>query len=273
MQEFEHQIKEVTEVIESAKADKPASHMSKKYVFFSTQEIIEELRKLGWVLTKQSEVKLRKGGKNYQNRLGKQRHLLIFENPNFTIEHEGILEGKINICIRNSHDGGGCLEIFFGFMRIFCANQIFSKSLGEGNVLKLRHSQNYKEEFKNLIKNFIPLIETYQKQIIGLKSKVLNDSQILHFAQEAIKARFGNMSTVQSCLDVQSILNYKRPEDEGTNAWVVFNKVQENLVQGGIEYQTTDKKGKPVTRKTRKLQSINSLIAFNDFLYQLIISL
>lgn len=81
------------------------------------------------------------------------------------------------------------------------------------------------------------------------------------------------MSTVQSCLDVQSVLNVRRGDDLGTNAWVVFNKVQENLVQGGIEYETTDKKGKQVIRKTRRLQSINSLIAFNDLLYQFIISL
>lgn len=263
------QEQKVLQIIESAKAKEKADWLSKKYQFFSTEEIIEELKQYGWDLVKQGEVKIRKTGKNYKSRIGKQRHILIFENPEFQIDNEG----KINLCVRNSHDGGGCLEVFFGFMRRVCSNQIFSKSLGDGTSIKLRHSQNYKEDFKNLISNIIPLIEKYKEQLIGLKTKVLTDEQILHFANEAIKARFGNMSTVQSCLDVQSVLNVRRGDDLGTNAWVVFNKVQENLVQGGIEYETTDKKGKQVIRKTRRLQSINSLIAFNDLLYQFIISL
>lgn len=81
------------------------------------------------------------------------------------------------------------------------------------------------------------------------------------------------MSTVQSCLDVNKILVSKRLEDNGRSAWVVFNKVQEYLVQGGLTYETTNKKGKIVERTTRKLRGINSLIAFNDYLYQLILSL
>lgn len=262
-------MEEVLQVIESAKAKEKANHLSKKYQFFSTEEIIEELKLHDWTLVKQGEVKIRKTGKNYQSRIGKQRHILIFENPEFQIENEG----KINLCVRNSHDGGGCLEVFFGFMRIVCANQIFSKSLGDGTSIKLRHSQNYKEEFKNLISTIIPLIEKYKEQLISLKTKVLTDEQILHFANEAIKSRFGNMSTVQSCLDVNKILISKRLEDNGKSAWVVFNRVQEYLVQGGLTYETTNKKGKTVERTTRKLKSINSLIAFNDYLYQLILSL
>lgn len=259
--------------IESAKAKEKARHLSKKYQFFSTEQIIEELKKIGWHLVKQGEVKLRKSGKNYINRLGKQKHLLIFENPEFNLEINGSIEGKINICIRNSHDGGGCLEIFFGFMRIVCANQIFSKSLGNGNVLKLRHSSNYQEEFKNLIQNFIPLVEKYKEQLIELRNKQLTHEQVLKFADEAIRARFGNISTITSGLDINQVLKFQRPEDIGVSAWLVFNRVQENLVQGGLKYNTTDKKGKPVERTTRKMKSINSLIAFNDFLYQLIISL
>jgi len=259
----------VVEVIESAKAKEKAKHLSDKYVFFSTEEVIEELKKEGWILVKQGEVTLRKTGKNFQSRLGKQRHILIFENENFVIEGEG----KINLCVRNSHDGGGCLEVFFGFMRRVCANQIFSKSLGEGSVIKLRHSANHKEEFKTLIKNIIPLLEKYKQQLIGLKTKILTDGQIIYFAGEAIKARFGNMSTIQSNLDLKLLLEVQRPEDEGNNAWVIFNKVQEYLINGGLPYSSTDKKGKVIERKTRKLKSINSLIAFNDYLYQLILTL
>jgi len=262
---------EVLQIIESAKAREKASHLSKKYQFFSTEEIIEELKLHGWVLVKQGEVKIRKTGKNYQSRIGKQRHILIFENPEFQIDNEG----KINLCVRNSHDGGGCLEVFFGFMRRVCSNQIFSKSLGDGTSIKLRHSQNYKEDFKNLISNIIPLIEKYKEQLESLSTKVLTDDQILHFANEAIKARFGNMSTVQSCLDVNLLIHTKpkRLEDEGKSAWVIFNRVQEDLVQGGLTYETTNKKGKTVERTTRKLRGINSLIAFNDYLYQLILTI
>lgn len=80
---------EVLQIIESAKAKEKANHLSKKYQFFSTEEIIEELKQHGWVLVKQGEVKIRKTGKNYQSRIGKQRHILIFENPEFQIDMKG----------------------------------------------------------------------------------------------------------------------------------------------------------------------------------------
>lgn len=81
------------------------------------------------------------------------------------------------------------------------------------------------------------------------------------------------MSTIQTNLEVNSILGFQRLEDKGNNAWVVFNRIQEYLIQGGLTYQTINKKGKVTERTTRKLKGINSLIVFNDYLYQLILSL
>lgn len=261
---MEQEQQEVLQIIESAKAESPASHLTKKYSFFSTKEIISELAKSGWSLAKQGEVKIRKTSKNYNSRIGKQKHLLIFENPNFIIENEG----KINICIRNAHDGGGCLEIFYGFMRIVCSNQIFSKSLGDGKLIKLRHSQNHMIEFQETIKNVSLMVDRYKRQIMSLKSKTLNVSEIHSLAEQAILARFGEISKVAQELDVRSLFNTKRIEDEGNNAWVVFNRIQEHLIKGGVTYDSTNKKGLSIERKTRALKGINSQVEFNDTLYQ-----
>jgi len=61
------------------------------------------------------------------------------------------------------------------------------------------------------------------------------------------------------------LLNARREEDSGGELWKVLNRVQENLVKGGITYRT--KKGRQMT--SRGITGATPLVQINERLWQL----
>ena len=75
---------------------KPAAHLSEKYSFVPTIQVIEDVKKLGWIPTGANQVKSRKAKTS-----GKGKHMITFEHEDFkTKDNE-----KIQILLINSHDG------------------------------------------------------------------------------------------------------------------------------------------------------------------------
>ena len=64
-----------------------------------------------------------------------------------------------------------------------------------------------------------------------LKSRELNNRELLEIANRAAKLRF---PTSYNELDYEQLLNVNRKEDEGNNLWLVYNRIQENLTKSGL---------------------------------------
>ena len=58
-----------------------------------------------------------------------------------------------------------------------------------------------------------------------------------------------------------------RPEDEGTDLWTTMNRVQENLIRGGVSDFHRDRRGK--LRSVRALRGIDSKVSLNKGLWGL----
>ena len=63
-------------------------------------------------------------------------------------------------------------------------------------------------------------------------------------------------------LTVNTILQARRSEDMGSDLWTVFNRTQENLIQGG--FLVTNGR-----RRSRKITNIDKNIAINTSLWDL----
>ena len=249
-----------TVTIQSALANKAYSEVSEKYQYLSTISIVKALEQSGWKLKKQDEARLR-GKAN--KRQGYQKHILIFENENFVNA-----EGKIQLVIKNAHDRSGSLEIFLGFMRIVCANQLFAKNMGDGMHFRIRHSAKGLEQLKNAISMISGNANRITDNINFLKAKELTNDQVKIFTNQAIELRFGDNAKQLQLIDQTILHEPKREEDRGQNAWVVFQRIQEQFTQGGLHY--TD--GKKM-RTVRKLKSINVLPDFNSKLWELAVQI
>ncbi len=252
-----------TVTLPSANSDKPAETTSAKYAFFDSRILIDKLLEKGWEVYLQTEAKVRN-----PKRLGFQRHMIIFNNKEYLNP-----EGNLQIVVRNAHDTSCSVEIFSGFMRITCSNQLFTKDLGTGSLIRIRHTGEDIQD--RVIKGFHSMIEflpTYDKLIRTLQKKELSPVSQEQFARGASELRFGMDSEIPEKLRIEDILKPRRRSDEGNSAWLVYNRVQENLVRGGLTYPIQRKNGMRTIGYTRRLRSLNSLPEFNDSLMDLILT-
>ncbi len=247
----------------SANADRAAETTSSKYYFFDSRILIQELLEKGWVVHLQTEAHVRNPKK-----LGFQRHMIIFNNK----EYENS-EGNLQIVVRNAHDTSCSIEIFSGFMRITCANQLFTKDLGTGSLIRVRHiGTDVQERVMKGFQSMIDFLPTYDKIIRNLQNHVFTHTEMNEFALRAALLRFGEDSEIVSKLKPEDILKPRRISDSGNSAWLVFNRVQENLVRGGLPYPIQRKSGLSAIAYTRSLRSLNTLPEFNDSLMDLVLS-
>src|SRR5439155_24184880 len=84
-------------------------------------------------------------------------------------------------------------------------------------------------------------------------------------AEHALVLRYGSVEKAPIAAD--TLLRARRPEDEGTDLWATMNRVQENLIRGGVSDFHRDGRGK--LRSVRALRGIDSKVGLNKGLWDL----
>ena len=120
----------------------------------------------------------------------------------------------------------------------------------------------------------IPLVinqmETFKEVKALLRDKTLSQDAQMELAKLALQLREVNLDTLDDYQLERNKLNMllrRRYDDMGTNAWKVFNAVQENVVKGGVRlYQNkgTIEVPKDVLRKLRPLSNMERVLDVNN---------
>ena len=105
------------------------------------------------------------------------------------------------------------------------------------------------------VESFPGLVEKINK----LQNVELSDKQIATFTKKAAAIRFGEGVKV----DLNELLVPERIADEGNNLWRVFNRIQENILEGNFMYSTL--KGK--TRSARKIKNFQQDMDLNKRMF------
>lgn len=248
-------------------ATTPAINVSEKYQFVSTEKIRDLAILNGWSEYAYSQATARK-----MEFLGKQRHLLILSKQSYNKE-----DGTLQLAIRNSHNGTSSIQMFAGFMRIACSNQLFAKSFGDhGLEIRINHSGKQESIEQKVINGFLGMEENIRKfsEVIGsLKHATLTKDQIREFAEKSIYERFKYSKWATYTDFVPHIVEPIRESDTGKSAWNVLNTVQEKLVKGFstvVKIYDTNK-GEWVSKNftSREIKSASVLPNFNDKLFEI----
>ena len=230
--------------------------ISDKYVHVPTEQVIEDVMKLGWSPINAYRVNSRK------KRNGVGRHMIKFVNYNF------MQEGKTEypeLLLTNSHDGTTAFKLDVGIFRLVCSNGMVIKSQDFGSM-KVRHYGYDFETIKGAVNTLVEQIPDYLKQVEDMKEKELEREQMLEFAREAALLRFktANIETIDKLVDVDNLLESTRKEDEGNGLWEVFNRLQEKVVNGKFSYALGKKE-----RKARPVKGFKSQVKLNQDLWEL----
>ena len=241
------------DLLPAVNSTEAAPKLSDSYGFMNTREIIDHMGTLGFEVVKAKQVIARN-----KDNMAYKKHLLNLRK----VDSKPVL-GEVHpeIVILNSHEGTASLKMMFGLFRLVCANGlIVSAGIDELDV-KLRHNMINVTKLNESVEYITAHTDTVINKLEAMQAKKLDYTDALTFAMDAMALRF----TDKTPIDAVQLLASRRQEDEDDTLWKVFNRVQENLVVGGLSGRFED--GRRFT--TRPVNRINGNVKLNQQLWNL----
>jgi hypothetical protein len=138
------------------------------------------------------------------------------------------------VIIVNSHNRTRRLTIMCGMYRLVCTNGLIMPLKDhEGKSLASvgRRLHVHGVVVDHLIENALGQAGRINALIDSLQHLQLEPHVQLQLAERCARRVYGDYA---KHLDCQLFLAPRRPADEGDSAWLVYNRLQENFVKGGI---------------------------------------
>ena len=233
-----------------------SSNTSDKYSHIPTDTVIKDLELLGWGVVDAKEVKARK-------QVGYQKHLVVFRNNDVVINGKDGDTVYPQILLTNSHDGKNSFSFQAGLFRMICENGLVIATK-QFEAMKIRHMGYDFETFQNVIKNMISNLDLTVESMNKMKETELTEEQTLDFAKQLLETRVAGSKNKFGDEAIADILTPQRKEDKGNGLWEVFNRVQENIVEGNFQYLTPGGK----LRQARPIKNFRQDMNINAKMYE-----
>lgn len=248
--------------------------VSEKYAFVPTIEVVEVLREEGFFPVRAQQSSARIEGKGEFT-----KHLIRFQRVQDMVDRQvanpghhffrkhGQQEPEVaEVVLVNSHDRSSGFQLEAGLFRLVCSNGLTVKS-GDLGSISVRHSGDVAGL---VIDGCCKIVESMPKvleHVDTMKRIRLDVHEREIFAASALQLRYPDDAEGNATAPIKAadLLRTKRAEDNGTDLWTTFNKVQENFMVGGIHGKGTT--GKRMS--TRAIKSVNEDLRLNKALWTL----
>lgn len=221
---------QLREIAPSIFTTKGATTTSDKYSHIPTDQVIKDMELLGWNVIDAKEVKARKN-------VGYQKHLVVFRNPDVVINGKDGDTVYPQVLLTNSHDGKNSFTFTAGLYRMICENGLVVADT-QFDDYKIRHMGYDFESLQNTIREIVEQLPLTVESMNKMKTIELQEDQALQLAKDLLDIRIENTNNTYDEDAIQSVLEPQRPEDEGLGLWEVFNRIQENIIEGNFKYNT-----------------------------------
>ena len=245
--------KELSEIAPSIFTMKASGEVSDKYTHIPTERVIDDMELLGWKPVDARQVKTRK-----ESTSGFQKHLIVFRNDDVVINGQDGDQVYPQILITNSHDGKNSFQFTAGLFRMICENGLVIAT-EEFEDLKMRHMGYTFEDLQILIKGMVEKLPLTVEAMNKMKDVELQEEEMFDLAKSFLDIRVEGTKNTFSKEAVEEVLIAQRKEDEGNMLWEVFNRVQENIIEGNFLYNTPKGKSRQarVIKNFKQDQEVN----------------
>lgn len=230
---------------------------SDKYSFISTLRPLSILAEYNWFPRTVQEVKVRKNARN-----GYQKHIVTLQQGKGDDALVNVGDETAEIILKSAHDGSANFELM-GAMRVkVCSNGLIVSAGSIGGHFKIKHIGYTDDAVAKAIEAITDFGPNLVEKVRELKSIGMSDAQQVNFATEALELVNDPSKFVMQPID---LLAARRLEDKDCNLWKCFNRVQENIMHGGLTRKTLQGK----SRKTRAIKNIDRTVDINQALWDL----
>jgi hypothetical protein len=244
-------LEELKEIAPSIFTKKGSDKTSSKYTHIPTDRVIKDLELLGWGVVDAKEV-------NARQDKGYQKHLVVFRNPDVSINKKSTnVDGDVfedivfpQILVTNSHDGKNSFKFQAGLYRMVCENGLVIADQ-QFEDYTIRHMGYDFEALQNVIKDMISNLDLTVESMNKMRKIELDENQQFEFAKKLLDIRVEGTDNMYKEDQIGDILVPQRKEDFGDDLWSVFNRVQENIVEGNFKYYNaktlgTERQARPI---------------------------
>jgi len=234
---------------------------SDKYTFISTLNILEGLAKEGF-----EPYSIMQGGTKYDDRRGFTKHFIRLRQRHAIAMRSGT---AYEVCLLGSHDGTTSEQMFGGFFRDLCKNGTIWFDAGAVKIT-IPHKGDVIDQVIEGAYTVVGQSQLAYDSLDNLRRIELNRDEQMAFASAACVARFEDDKPP---VTPAQLLAPRRLGDTGNDLWTTFNRVQENVIRGGLSYvqETVLTSGdvRRSNRVTRPVRSVDGDVRLNRALWTL----
>lgn len=223
---------ELKEIAPSIFTSKPSKEVSDKYSHIPTDKVIDDMELLGWGVVDAKQVNART-----KNTQGYQKHLVVFRNNDVVINGQDGDTVFPQILLTNSHDGKNSFTFTAGLYRMVCENGLVIAT-EQFEDFKIRHMGYDFEALQETIKEMVEKLPLTVESMNKMKATELQADQALELAKSLLDLRVENTNNTYAEEAIEEVLTPQRKEDAGLGLWEVFNRIQENIIEGNFQYLT-----------------------------------
>lgn len=244
---------ELFRVAPSIFAQEAHESRSERYVYIPTIEVLNGLRKEGFLPFMAAQSKSRIEGKSDFT-----KHMLRLRHANAIQKDEAY-----EIILINSHDGTSSYQMLAGFFRFVCQNGMICGD----NIQDIRvpHRGNITDNVIDAAYEIVEDFDLVDESIENMKSTQLLLPEQASFAKAALSLKYDEPT--KAPIDPEQLLTARRWEDKfndnNNTVWGSLNRIQENLIKGGLRGHSDN--GRRTT--TRAVKSIDNDIKLNKALW------
>jgi Domain of unknown function (DUF932) len=231
----------------------PHERLSDKYAFIPTERVLSGLMRAGFVPVEARQAMTRRTSPLHA------RHVVRLRRRFETVQLKDAIP---EVVFLNSHDGTSAYQLRMGIFRVVCTNGLIV-SRGAFPTHCVSHRGNVVDD---VIAGALEISERFGSlagEVERMERRHLFKDEQLRFAERALALRYAD--PVQRGIQPPQLLTCRRTEDLGDDLWSTLNKVQENLLGGGLHRWSP--RGR-LTR-TRRITSIREGVRVNSQLWDL----
>lgn len=243
---------QIRAVAPSIFAENPHESRSQRYTYIPTATVLAELRHEGFepFMVCQTRVK-------HEDRRDFTKHMIRLRHASQINDTEAN-----EIILLNSHDGTSSYQMLAGMFRFVCQNGLVCGDTVSD--VRVPHKGNVTHQVIEGAYEVLDSFERAQESRDAMRAVTLNAEEAHVFARSALALKYDDPGKPLPITEMQ-VLKPRRYDDNRADLWSMFNRVQENLIKGGLSSRSASGR----RQQTRPVQGIDQNLRLNRALWML----
>ena len=239
---------ELINYVPSVFSEEKHESRSERYTYIPTITLLDSLQREGFEPFFACQTHVRDQGRREHT-----KHMLRLRRAGQLTGHQ-----VPEIILLNSHDGSSSYQMLPGLFRGVCTNGLVcGQSFGE---VRVPHKGDVVEKVIEGAYEVLGIFDRVEEKRDAMQSLMLPPPAQQALAKAALAYRFGED---HQPVTAAQVLSPRRSEDRSDDLWNVYQRVQENLMKGGLSGRTAQGK----RSRTRAVNGIDGDVKLNRALW------